>query len=56
MEGIMNWRKTALYGVSAVVLAIFAPMLDFKWLAGGAIILVGLVLIDLVQAARKRRD
>lgn len=52
----MNWRKAGLYGLSAVVLAMFAPVLEFKWLAGGLVILVGLVLIDLVQASRKRRD
>lgn len=52
----MNWRKAALYGVCAVVLSVFAPVLEFKWLAGGGVILVGLVLIDLVQSTRKRRD
>lgn len=47
-------RKFALYGVCAVVLAAFAPVLPFLYLAAAGVILVGLFLIDLVQSARRR--
>lgn len=47
--------KLALYGGSAVVVAAFAPVLQFRYLAGALVILVGLILIELVQAAGRRK-
>lgn len=47
--------KPLLYLGSAAVLALFAPVLDFRYLAGGVVILVGLGLIDLFQSLRRRR-
>lgn len=51
-----NRGKWLLYGISAVVIALFAPVLEFRHLAAAVVILVGLVLIDLVQGSRRRRD
>lgn len=51
----MTGRKALMYAVSALALLMFSPVLEFKWFAGGGIILVGLVLIDVVQSARRRR-
>lgn len=51
---MMRAKKFAVYVVSAVALALFAPVLPFHYLAGGGVILVGLFLIDLVQSSRRR--
>lgn len=47
-------RKYLLYALSALVLAAFAPVLPFRYLAAAGVILVGLFLIDLVQSSRRR--
>jgi hypothetical protein len=48
-------RKTwPIYLGSAVVLALFAPVLEFRHLAAAGVILVGLALIDIVQSIRRR--
>lgn len=47
-------RKFAVYGVSAVILAAFSPVLPFVYLAAAGVILVGLFLIELVQSSRRR--
>lgn len=47
-------RKAALYGISALVLAAFAPVLPFLYLAAAGVILVGLALIDLFQHLGRR--
>lgn len=46
--------KYAVYAASAAVLAAFAPVLPFRYLAAAGVILVGLLLIDLVQSSRRR--
>jgi hypothetical protein len=51
---MMRAKKFVIYAVSALVLAAFAPVLPFRYLAGGGVILAGLFLIDLVQSARRR--
>lgn len=47
-------RKFAVYGVSAIVLAAFSPVLPFLYSAAAGVILIGLFLIDLVQTTRRR--
>lgn len=48
-------RRLAIYGACGVVLAAFAPVLPFRYLAAAGVILAGLALVDLVQARRRRR-
>lgn len=47
-------RRLAVYAACGVVLAMFAPVLPFHYLAAAGVILVGLALVDLVQASRRR--
>lgn len=47
-------KRWGIYLGSAIVLALFAPVLEFRYLAGGMVILVGLALIELVQGRRRR--
>lgn len=47
-------RRLAVYGACGVVLAAFTPVLPFHYLAAAGVILVGLALIELVQAGRRR--
>lgn len=48
-------RKLMVYGLCGLVLTVFAPVLPFTYLAAGGVLLVGLALIDIVQATRRRR-
>lgn len=48
-------RRLAVYGLCGVVLAAFAPVLPFLYLAAAGVILCALALLDLVQAGRRRR-
>lgn len=47
-------RRLAVYAVCGLILAAFAPVLPFHYLAAGGVILCGLALVDLVQAGRRR--
>ena len=47
-------RRLAVYGACGAVLAAFAPVLPFRYLAAAGVILAGLALIELVQAGRRR--
>ncbi|MGE5514516.1 MAG: hypothetical protein ACM31D_01715 [Bacteroidota bacterium] len=47
-------RRIAVYAVCGAVLAAFAPVLPFHYLAAAGVILAGLALIELVQASRRR--
>ena len=48
-------RRLLVYAACGVVLAAFAPVLPFLYLAAAGVILVGLAVIDLVQNTRRRR-
>lgn len=48
-------RRLLVYAVCGVVVAAFAPVLPFVYLAAAGVILVGLALIDLFQNTRRRR-
>ncbi len=48
-------RRLLVYAVCGVVVAAFAPVLPFHYLAAAGVILVGLFLIDLIQSTRRRR-
>lgn len=47
-------RRLAVYAVCAIVLAAFAPVLPFRYMAAAGVILAGLALVDLVQHSRRR--
>lgn len=49
-------RRLAVYLACAVVVAAFAPVLPFRYLAAAGVILAGLALVDLVQSTRRGRD
>jgi hypothetical protein len=46
--------RLAVYAACGVILAAFAPVLPFRYLAAAGVILGGLALVDLVQASRRR--
>lgn len=48
-------RKVIVYAVCGVVVAMFSPVLPFRYLAAAIIILLGLALIDLLQHLRRAR-
>lgn len=48
-------RRLAVYGACGVVLAAFAPVLPFRYLAAAGVILAGLALVEVIQATRGRR-
>lgn len=47
-------RRLAVYAACGVVLAAFAPVLPFRYLAAAGTILVALAVVDVVQGARRR--
>lgn len=49
-------RRLAVYMACAVVLAAFAPVLPFRYLAAGGVIVAFLALVDLMQAGRHRGE
>jgi len=48
-------RRLLVYAACGVVVAAFAPVLPFVYLAAAGVILVGLALVDLIQNTRRRR-
>lgn len=47
-------RRLAVYAACGVILAAFAPVLPFRYLAAAGVILCGLALVDLIQSGRHR--
>jgi hypothetical protein len=48
-------RRLGVYAICGVVVAAFSPVLPFRYVAAAGVILVGLALVDVVQATRRRR-